>query len=55
MIRHRSRCKIKFAIKKSPADFGEGNFLGVIDMQFGRGYVCPDKGLLHKVEFTFDG
>ena len=24
-------------------------------MQFGRGYVCPDKGLLHKVEFTFDG
>ena len=24
-------------------------------MQFGRGYVCPDKGVIHDVEFVFDG
>lgn len=24
-------------------------------MQFGRGYVCPDKGVIHDVEFIFDG
>ncbi len=24
-------------------------------MQFGRGYVCLDKGVIHDVEFIFDG